>query len=102
MRYLYILADRDGVWARLRARPMPKWTRGMRICYIGAYEDELQAWEHFRAAQWVAEIAGGLLFPPEAEVCRRRHAVHRAVLTPRPRVGSDRDRSAVARVRRRR
>jgi hypothetical protein len=62
MRHLYILCDRHGVWATLRTRPMPR-VRGVKIRYIGAYEDDGKAWELFRAAQRVAEIAGTLIFP---------------------------------------
>src|SRR5262245_44415421 len=64
VRYLYILSDRAGVRTTLRSRPMPTAVRGVRIQHIGTYEDDKLAWEHFRAAQWVVEIAGRLIFPP--------------------------------------
>src|SRR5262245_30244829 len=73
VRHLYILSDRGGVWATLRAKPMPQAILGIQIRYIGAYEDDdTEAWEHFAAAQRVAELAGWLIFPKAQTPSRRR------------------------------
>jgi len=47
---------------------MPQAVAGIRIRYLGAYEDnDTKAWVHFEAAQRVAELAGWLIFPePQA------------------------------------
>ena len=62
-RHVYILADRTGVWATLRSRPMPPRVRGIKIRHVGTYQDDLAAWRDFEAAQWVVRVAGDLIFP---------------------------------------
>jgi hypothetical protein len=62
MRYLYLLADRRGAWATLRAKPMPARVRGLRICYVGEYEDDAVAWRDFQAATRLAQVAGTLIY----------------------------------------
>jgi hypothetical protein len=78
VRHLYILSDRGGVWATLRGKPMAQAVAGIQIRYIGAYEDDdSKAWEHFEAAQRVAELAGWLIFP-EPQARRRSRETSRA------------------------
>jgi hypothetical protein len=62
MRYLYLLADRHGAWATLREKPMPLRIRGLRICYVGEYEDDAIAWRDFQAATRLAQVAGALIY----------------------------------------
>jgi hypothetical protein len=54
MYYLYVVTDRAGSWATLRARPMPFERRGIGVHLIGACKDWRVARDLYRNAEAVA------------------------------------------------
>jgi transposase len=49
MRYLYVLCDRGGAWATIRAHPMPPGA-GLGVTFLGRCDEDSLAWDLFWAA----------------------------------------------------
>jgi hypothetical protein len=49
MRYLYVLRDRGGAWATIRAHPIPVGA-GLGVTYLGRCDEDKLAWDLFWAA----------------------------------------------------